>query len=295
MEHIRIEFSRFSAFYSPLILTMAGGFLDREGLKHSFSVSTPERTAMSAILGGAVDVAQSAVSAAFGAAIDGRKPDVVHFAQINETDGFFIFGRDNESNFSWSHLVGKDVLVDHGGQPMAMFRYGCLKSGLDDSKINFIDAGSPEEMEVAFRSGVGDYIHAQGPLPQQFEEDGLGQIVASVGKAIGPVAFSTLAAKEEWLKTDVAMAFMRAYRMARELAITGSPEEIAQLEAEFFPEIHIEALANTIRFYQQLGCWSPHLEITQQAFEVAVDVFLHSKAISERPAYDLAVYPVPTI
>ena len=31
MEHIRIEFSRFSAFYSPLILTMAGGFLDREG------------------------------------------------------------------------------------------------------------------------------------------------------------------------------------------------------------------------------------------------------------------------
>ena len=150
-------------------------------------------------------------------------------------------------------------------------------------------------MEVAFRSGVGDYIHAQGPLPQQFEEDGLGQIVASVGKAIGPVAFSTLAAKEEWLKTDVAMAFMRAYRMARELAITGSPEEIARLEAEFFPEIHIEALANTVRFYQQLGCWSPHLEITQQAFEVAVDVFLHSKVISERPAYDLAVYPVPTI
>ena len=94
---------------------------------------------------------------------------------------------------------------------------------------------------------------------------------------------------------DSTMAFMRAYRMARELAITGSPEEIARLEAEFFPEIHIEALANTVRFYQQLGCWSPHLEITQQAFEVAVDVFLHSKAISQRPSYDLAVYPVPTI
>ena len=71
--------------------------------------------------------------------------------------------------------------MDHCGQPMAMFRYGCLKSGLDDSKINFIDAGSPEEMEVAFRSGVGDYIHAQGPLPQQFEKDGLGQIVAEEG------------------------------------------------------------------------------------------------------------------
>ena len=293
MEHIRIEFSRFSAFYSPLILTMAGGFLDGEGLRHSYSVSTPGRTAMSAILDGAVDVAQSAVSAAFGAAIGGDKPDVVHFAQINETDGFFLLGRDSEPNFSWSHLIGRDVLVDHGGQPMAMFRYGCLKSGLDDDKVNFLNAGSPEEMQAAFRSGVGDYIHAQGPLPQQLEQDGLGHIVASVGKAIGPVAFSTLAAKEEWLKTDMAMAFMRAYVAARELAVAGSPEQIAQLEAEFFPEINLEALAATIRFYQQLGCWTPHLEITKQAFEVAVDVFLHSKAISQRPSYDLSVYPVP--
>ena len=120
MDQIRIEFSRFSAFYSPLILTMAGGFLDREGLRYSHSVATPSRTAMEAVLDGSVDVVQSAVSAAFSAASEGKQPDVVHFAQINETDGFFVMGRQADPKFSWQNLVGKDVLVDHGGQPMAM-------------------------------------------------------------------------------------------------------------------------------------------------------------------------------
>ena len=33
MEKIRIQFTLFSAFYSPLISTMSGGFLKEEGLE----------------------------------------------------------------------------------------------------------------------------------------------------------------------------------------------------------------------------------------------------------------------
>jgi len=40
-EEIRIEFTRFSAFYSPLIATMAAGFLKGEGLEPKHSVSAP--------------------------------------------------------------------------------------------------------------------------------------------------------------------------------------------------------------------------------------------------------------
>ena len=294
MDQIKIEFSRFSAFYSPLILTMAGGFLEREGLKYSYTVSTPgQRTAMDAVLDGSVHVVQSAISASFPFVAKGQQPDVVHFAQINESDGFFLLGRQPDPNFSWSNLAGKEILVDHGGQPMAMFKYGCLKAGLDYGKINPIDAGSPEDMEAAFRSGTGDYIHAQGPVPQQLQQEGIGHVIASVGEAIGLVAFSTLAAKAEWLETDMAAAFMRAYRAARQLVVATSSGKIAELEACFFPGIESDALAETIATSQKLGCWTPHLDITREAFEVAVDVFLHSGAISERMSYDLAVYPLP--
>ena len=41
------------------------------------------------------------------------------------------------------------------------------------------------DMDQAFRDGQGDYIHQQGPAPQQLERDGVGHVVASVGKAVG--------------------------------------------------------------------------------------------------------------
>ena len=38
-DEINVQFTRFSAFYSPLIATIAGGFLTEEGLtpKHSIA------------------------------------------------------------------------------------------------------------------------------------------------------------------------------------------------------------------------------------------------------------------
>ena len=64
-EEIRIEFTRFSAFYSPLIATMAGGFLKAEGLEAKHSVSAPGKSAIAGLLDGSVHVAQSAPSQGF--------------------------------------------------------------------------------------------------------------------------------------------------------------------------------------------------------------------------------------
>ena len=54
-------------------------------------------------------------------------------------------------------------------------------------------------MIEAFKRGEGDYIHLQGPAPQQLEHDGHGHIVTALGDAIGPCAFSSLAATRDWL------------------------------------------------------------------------------------------------
>jgi len=59
---ISIQFTRFSAFYSPLIATMAGGFLEQEGLRPRHSVSAPGKSAIAGLLDGSVHVAQSAPS-----------------------------------------------------------------------------------------------------------------------------------------------------------------------------------------------------------------------------------------
>jgi len=291
-EEIHIQFTRFSAFYSPLIATIAAGFLKEEGLQPKHSNAPVGKSAIDGVVAGTVHVCQSAPSQGFGPLEKGQTPPAVHFAQINEKDGFFLTARAADPSFSWDKLKGKQVLVDHGGQPLAMFKYACHKRGLDYKALNALDVPSAQ-MDGAFRRGQGDYIHQQGPAPQQLEHDGAGHVVASVGEAIGPVAFSSLAATREWLRTDMARRFMRAYRKARAWLIMTPAAKVAETESAFFPEIDRAVLASTIAYYQKLGCWSPHVEITRPAFEVALEVFLHSGLITKRHRYEDVVAPPP--
>jgi len=205
---ISIHFTRFSAFYAPLIATIAGGFLKEEGLQPKHSIAPAGKSAIEGVVNGTVHVCQSAPSQGFGPLEKGQAPPAVHFAQINEKDGFFLTGRAPDPSFTWDKLKGRRVLVDHGGQPLAMFKYACHRRGLDYAAITSVDVPSAQ-MDQAFRKGDGDYIHQQGPAPQQLEHDGAGHVVTSVGEAIGPVAFSSPAATRERLKTDMAKRFMR--------------------------------------------------------------------------------------
>jgi NitT/TauT family transport system substrate-binding protein len=295
MTKINIQFTLFSAFYTPLITTMAGGFLKQEGLDYEWSVSPPGKSAVDAIIDGSAHVAQSAASHGFNAPRRSEPPYPVHFAQVNEMDGFFISGRESDPDFSWNKLEGAEVVMFKAGQPNAMFRYACHKAGIDYDKIIAITPGGPDDIDSAFRDGAGQYVQQQGPYPQQLESEGLGNILAQVGLPIGPCAFSSLAASREWLESDMAKAFTRAYANARRYLNETSAREIAAVEKPFFPNIDQKALENCIATYQQLGCWTPHVEITRDAFEVTLDVFLYTGAINERIPYERVCVSPPII
>ena len=289
---ISIQFTRFSAFYSPLIATIAGGFLREEGFEPKYSIALPGKSAIAGLLDGSVQVAQSAPSQGFTPLEKGKQPPAVHFAQINERDGFFITARKPDRKFTWDKLKSGKILADHGGQPLAMFKYACFKNGLDWKSLSIVDAGI-DAMDQAFRNGSGDYIHQQGPAPQQLEHDGVGHVVASLGDVIGPLAFSSLAATRQWLGTDDAKRFTRAYRKARAWLIATPAATVAEAEASFFPRIDRAVLTQTIATYQKLGCWTPHVDITRPAFEVTLDVFEYAGLITKRHKYDDVIAQPP--
>lgn len=285
--------TRHSAFYTPLLVTIGGGFLAAEGIDAEFSIAETPRDVLAGVHSGSVQVAQSAVSANFGALERGKKSPLVHFAQINERDGFMLVARAPDESFSWSKLQGKKVLVDHGRQPLAMFKFALHKEGIDFATIEAIDAGSSERMEKAFRSGKGDYLHIQGPSAHQLVSEGLGHIVALPGESIGPVAFSSLAASRQWLKSPDADTFMRAYRRAREFAIEMDPDEVASVVGRYFNEVDRDALIKSVETYQSLGCWSPGVRISPEAFDTTLDVFERSGHITRRHAYENVVAQPP--
>ena len=289
---ISIQFTRFSAFYSPLIATIAGAFLKEESLVATHSIAPVGKSAIAGLIDGSVQVAQSAPSQGFTQLEKGQQPPALHFAQVNEKDGFFITARKADPAFTWDKLKSGKILVDHGAQPLAMFKYACFKNGVDWKSLSIVDAGM-DKMDQAFRDGMGDYIHQQGPAPQQLEQDGVGHVVASLADAIGPLAFSSLAATREWLATDAAKRFTRAYRKARAWLIATPAAKVAELEAPFFPIIDRAVLTQTIATYQKLGNWTPHVEITRTAFEVTLDVFEYAGLISKRHKYEDVVAQPP--
>ncbi len=293
MSVLRLVASRHSAFYSPLLGAMAGGFLRDEGFDPVYAVVPPGKTAVQLIADGEVHVAQSAVSNSWSFLEKGQAPPVAHFAQINERDGFFIASRRQDRAFSWDKLGAGKFMYVHGGQPQAMLAYAMHRKGVDISKVSPLNAGGTVEMMRAFRAGQGDYFHEQGPYPQQLEQEGAAYVVASVGQVIGPVAFSSLSASREWLRSGDAKKFMRAYRKSRTWVNEAPAAEVAKAEKSLFPDIDERVLEKTIQAYQRLGCWAPPVTIKPEHYEKALDVFLHSKLITKRHPYEQVVIAPP--
>jgi NitT/TauT family transport system substrate-binding protein len=286
LEKFRIQFTLFSAFYSPLISAMSGGFLRAEGLDPEWSISPPGVSAIASLADGKAHVVQTALSQAFTPLNEGKTPPAVHFAQVNEMDGFFITARKADPAFGWKKLEGAEVVTFKGGQPQAMFKYACHRAGIDYGKLKLICPGGPADIDKAYREGQGQYVHQQGPFPQQLQADGVGHVVAQVGPMIGPCGFSSLAATREWLQTDMAKAFTRAYRKTRAYMNEAPAAAIAKAEKPFFPKIDEAVLADCIATYQKLGCWTPHVEITRAAYEKTLDVFEYNGLLKRRHPYE---------
>jgi len=262
--------SRHSAFYSPLLTCVR--LLRQDGHDAPYSVLAAGQQTYVLIRDNAVDVVQSAVSSNWKARERGVEPLPVHFAQINQRDGFFLTAREPDPAFNWKKLEGHTLLPDPGDQPLAMLKYAVKQNGAEWARIKIL------------RKGEADYTHQQGPVSS-------GEIVASVGAAIAPVAFSSLCCSRAHLKTEEHRAFVETYQRAREWVRSSPADEVAAAEAEFFPGVSREQLASTIKRYQDLGCWDGGIEIPRDLYEQALNVFQSVGGITWRHKYEEVVAP----
>jgi NitT/TauT family transport system substrate-binding protein len=276
----RIMASRHSAFYSPLLCTVE--LLREAGEEASYGVLGPGQRTYVLLRERQVDIVQSSVSSNWGPREQGIEPLPVHFAQINQRDGFFLVGRDPDSSFEWKQLEGRTLLADHGLQPLTMLKYAVRHNGADWDKIEVVNAGPPEKMEAAFLAGQGDYVHSQAPIYS-------GEVVVSVGACMPPVAFSSLCCTRDYQKTSEYRAFLKVYARAREWVRTAPPEEVAAKEASYFPNVPAPALIDAIRRYQSLGCWGGEIEIPRDLYEQSLNVFQAARGIAWRHRYEEVV------
>jgi len=300
---IQLVSLRHSAFYTPYLMTFVGGFLQREGLQAEYRCLNSVDEIESALLDGSAHVAQSAVGVSMrqlsqrsvsSSAANGMTNNILHFAQINSRDGFFLavapkLENDGSYPFNWRQLENKRVIADHLFQPMATLRYVLEKNHVDINSIEFIDAGNAEQSQQAFIAGKADYVHLQGPYPQQLVADKQAVIVASVGEALGEFAFSSLCANSGWLTLPIAKQFMRAYKKAICYVQSTDSKVLAGQLADLFESISMDILTDTIEAYKRLATWSEEVCISRKAFEFTNQVFILNKDVSSMLDYQQIV------
>jgi NitT/TauT family transport system substrate-binding protein len=161
-----------------------------------------------------------------------------------------------------------------------MLRYAVHYNGVDWSRIDVVNAGTPGEMAGAFSAGKGDFVHLQAPSPLPLEP------AVSVGASMPPNAFSTLCASRDFIGSPVFRAFAKAFSEAKEWVRNTSPEEVAAKETPYFPGTSENALCAAIAQYQRIGAWEGGIEIPRDLYEQSLNVFEQTGSIRHRHPYD---------
>ena len=282
-----------TVFYTPIYVTVAGGYLESEGLDVDFQ-TCPSRFPhpLSALNHGAADIVQSGIMRSIIAADWGAETVPRHFAEINSRDGFFVLGRQPSESFQWTDFAGAAIIpVGFSPMPWASFQYALRNNGVAIENLTLLTGLGLDDAVEAFRAGRADYIHLPEPAAEQLLAAGVGHLAVALGKVNGHIAYSSFAATNAFLESrpDVMHRFIAGYSRALEWLATAAPAQASDAIATFFPETDPALITASVARYQDQDNWptTPHLGRPQ--YDGLQQILVAAGMVKEWQAYEKVV------
>lgn len=280
-------------FYTPIYVSVAGGFLTAEGLDVTFNTCPAQYPhPLSALKHGHADIVQSGIMRSIIALDWGAETAPLHFAEINSRDGFFVLSRQHHPNFTWDMIQGASVIpVGFSPMPWASFQYALRKHNINPGGLALMHGLSLDDAIQAFREGKADYIHLPEPAAEQLIAEGTGHLVSALGTENGHIAYSSFAATGEFLarEPDIIMRFIRGFSAALKWLDANSPAIISDLVLPFFPGTPKELITPSITRYKAQGTWPVQPALEQPAFEGLQNILMGAGLVKERQSYEKVV------
>ncbi|OLD40341.1 MAG: hypothetical protein AUI57_00040 [Candidatus Rokubacteria bacterium 13_1_40CM_2_68_8] len=277
-----------SIFYAPLPVAIHGGHLAAEGLEIELATAALGAGTVEALRTGDADIALSGLMRSFEL-LDRGASRLVHFAGVNDRNGFFLVSRQARPRFGWSDLVGRTV-ISFGGAPTPWL---CMQAvlrrhGVDPTRVTFLrDLSTPEAL-AAFRARKADFLETGPPVVDQLIADGTGHLVASMGEATGPVPFSSFMATPETLTANrtVLVSFVRGlHRAQRWMASTGAAE-IAAVIAPAFGDMDPRVCVAAVDRYLRQSTWARDPVLTRTGFDALQAILLAAGFITRSHRFE---------
>ena len=282
-----------SVFYTPIYVSVAGGFLEKEGLDVDFKTCPPEFAhPLSALNRGGADIAQSGIMRSIISSDWGAVTVPMHFAKINSRDGFFVLSRIKQEPFLWESLKGAKLIpVGFSPMPWASLQFALRRHGVEPDELDLVTGLSFDDGISAFRDGHAAYIHVPQPAAELLLDDGIGHVAAALGPENWHLAYSSFAATNQFLDSqpETVQRFTIGFANALEWLAANNAQEVGQAIASFFPEVRLELVVKSVARLKAQDNWPTDPVLAQPEYENLHDILVAAGLAKERQPYSKVV------
>jgi NitT/TauT family transport system substrate-binding protein len=277
-----------SMFYAPQFVALYGGHFGAEGLEVQVLTASAGATTTGALMEGRAEIVLGGIMRSLDVA-DRGGPFLVHFAEVNSRNGFFLLSRERRAAFRWSDLVGKTV-VDFAEAPTP---WQCLLTvlrthGVDPRTVSIERTLPLAEAVAAFRRGHGDFFQTGQPLTEVLIADGTAHLAASMGEATGALPFSSYMTTVAFLREshDVLLRFTRALHSAQRWMAHADAKAIADVIAPAFTDVPSDTRQRVVARYLAQATWARDPIIRRDGYEYLQRILLDGGFIKRPHRYE---------
>jgi NitT/TauT family transport system substrate-binding protein len=282
-----------SIFYAPHYVAISEGFFEEVGMKIELTTGQGADKTMTALLSGQADIGFAGPEATIYVYNQGKEDHPIIFAQLTQRDGSFLVGRQPEPDFKWENLKGKTIIGGRpGGVPQMTLEYVLKEHGLDPYKdVEMITNLQFTATAGAFVGGMGDYSAEFEPTGSMMEAEGKGAIVASLGVAGGPIAYTAYCALGSYIEKnpEIIQNFTNAIYKGQVWVQQHSSEEIAKSIQPFFPDTDLKLLATVVDRYKEQDTWCKDPVSIPAMYERLQDIMQSAGELDQRVPFDKIV------
>lgn len=288
-----------SVFYAPQYIAIDQGYFEEEGLKIELINANGADKVTSALLSGDVQIGLQGPEPTIYLYNNNKDNYLVNFAQLTQTDGSFIFGREKIENFDLSMLKGKSILGGRkGGVPEMTLEYILKNNGLvvkqNDENVSVELNEVNVRTDVAFAAMAGSFLAGEGDFTTLFEptasdlvNSGKAYLLCSVGEYAGKVPYTAYSTTLNYYSNnqDIIKKFIKAIYKGQQYVMNNSDEVVGKSLQKSFPDISLEVLTSVSSRYREIDAWCSTPYFNEDGFNKLMDIMALAGELDTRAPY----------
>ena len=283
-----------SVFYAPLYAAIELGYFEEAKIEIDLVNGNGADKVMASLLSKDAQIGLMGPESSIYVYLKGQENYAINFAQLTRTDGSFIVGRENISDFTLQDLKGKTILGGRkGGVPEMTLEYVLKQAGLlvgQDDETVLSKGGVMVRTDVqfgamagAFSSGEGDFTTLFEPTATSVVNNNKGYILASVGEYTGEIPYTAFCALKDYLNEnkEIIQEFTNILYKAQIWVLSHTPKEVAQVISPHFSSNTTEELTVAMSKYKEINAWSNNPFFNENALENLMKIMIEANELDK--------------